>query len=114
MQDGNIGEGDLDDLHGEDDAEDEDRDGNGHQSVALSQSRILLVERCRRHSGSTWLYFPHMELLFLLFAFEGAVAAQASAIRTADCEEIVVAASIALVSYLRSGRLRPSCSFLHS
>lgn len=37
-------------------------------------------------------------LAFLLFAFEGAVASQAAAIRSASCPEFSIAAAVALVS----------------
>lgn len=39
------------------------------------------VGECRRQSKSAWLHFPHIERLFLLFAFEGVIASETSAIR---------------------------------
>lgn len=38
-----------------------------------------LIE-CRDKSSSVWLHFPHLELVFLLFAFQGVVASQAQVI----------------------------------
>lgn len=49
-------------------------DGRTHQTA---------IEGCQKQSNSAWLHFPHIELLFLLFAFEGAVASEASEIREA-------------------------------
>lgn len=56
------------------------------------------IEQCRNRSRSAWLHFPHVELLFLFFAFEGAVASQVSAIRHGGCRLIIIVASVALVS----------------
>lgn len=55
---------------------------NGEPEEQMEQNPIVA---CRRRSRSIWLHFPHLELLFLFWAFEGAVAAQVSAIRTAEC-----------------------------
>lgn len=52
----------------------------------------------RERSRSAWLHFPHVELLFLLFAFEGSVASQAANIQSAACPEVFYAAVAALVS----------------
>lgn len=59
--------------------------------------RALLME-CRDKSRSAWLYFPHIELLFLLFAFEGAVASQLGALRNGGCPWVLYMACTALVS----------------
>ncbi|CAM9746535.1 unnamed protein product [Choristocarpus tenellus] len=40
------------------------------------------ILHCRRRSTSFWLHFPHIELIFLIFAFEGAITAQASMLRS--------------------------------
>lgn len=53
---------------------------------------------CRRRSRSMWLHFPHLELLFLFWAFEGAVAAQVSALKNAECPRVFWLALAALVS----------------
>lgn len=45
-----------------------------------------------------WLHFPHLELLFLFWAFEGAVAAQVSALKNAECPWVFWLALAALVS----------------
>lgn len=60
----------------------------------IEQNPILT---CRRRSRSIWLHFPHLELLFLFWAFEGAVAAQVSAIRIAECPWVFWLALAALV-----------------
>lgn len=45
-----------------------------------------------------WLHFPHLELLFLFWAYEGAVAAQVSALKNAECPRVFWLALVALVS----------------
>lgn len=55
------------------------------------------VAECREVSASVLLHFPHIELLFLVFAFEGAVAAQIGAIRHATCPQVFCTAVIVLV-----------------
>lgn len=66
-----------------------------------SSTQLTAIEECRRRSKSAWLHFPHIELLFLLFAFEGAVGSQAAALRRSlDASEppwVVFAAIGALV-----------------
>lgn len=64
------------------------------------------IEECRNRSHSAWLHFPHVELVFLFFAFEGAIASQVSAIHTAGCPEIIASAGVALVSVQYRGVLR--------
>ena len=59
-------------------------------------ARDPIVE-CRDKSTSAWLHFPHVELVFLLFAFEGFVAAQVSAARNAECLPVFITASTVLV-----------------
>ncbi|CAN0169641.1 unnamed protein product [Scytosiphon promiscuus] len=66
---------------------------------ARTEQSMALLLHARRRSRSAWLYFPHIELLFLFFAFEGALAAQLSAIRENGCLEVVVTAGITLVLY---------------
>ncbi|CAM9748893.1 unnamed protein product [Ascophyllum nodosum] len=61
-------------------------------------ARDPIVE-CRDKSTSAWLHFPHVELVFLLFAFEGFVAAQVSAARNAECLPVFITASTVLVLY---------------
>lgn len=56
------------------------------------------IEQCRSKLGSAWLHFPQFELLFLFYAFEGAVASQVAVIRQADCPEVFFTAIVALVS----------------
>ena len=52
---------------------------------------------CRRRSRSIWLHFPHLELLFLFWAFEGAATAQVSALTNAACPRVFWLALAALV-----------------
>ncbi|CAN0396544.1 unnamed protein product, partial [Ectocarpus sp. 12 AP-2014] len=54
---------------------------------------------CRRRSRSMWLHFPHLELLFLFWAFEGAVAAQVSALKNAECAHVFWLALAALLLF---------------
>lgn len=42
----------------------------------FNETRDTALDHVRQRSSSMWLHFPHVELLFLLFAYEGAVAAQ--------------------------------------
>lgn len=58
------------------------------------------VAECREKSQSAWLHFPHVELVFLFFAFEGAVASQVSAIRENDSPAVFSLAMASLVSRL--------------
>lgn len=56
------------------------------------------VAECREQSQSAWLHFPHIELIFLLFAFEGAVVAQVAAIRESTSPVVFILAIACLVS----------------
>lgn len=58
------------------------------------------IAECRERSQSAWLHFPHVELVFLLFAFEGAVAAQVAAVREASSPLVFTLAIATLVSLL--------------
>lgn len=55
------------------------------------------IAECREVSASVLLHFPHIELLFLVFAFEGAMTAQIGAIRHATCPQVFCTAVIVLV-----------------
>ncbi|CAN0135935.1 unnamed protein product, partial [Ascophyllum nodosum] len=57
----------------------------GDQDVAAAPgtSELDPVTMCREQSSSAWLYFPHLELEFLLFVFHGVVASQAAAMPNA-------------------------------
>ncbi|CAB1109109.1 unnamed protein product [Ectocarpus sp. CCAP 1310/34] len=56
------------------------------------------VAKCRDRSKSLWIHFPHVELLFILYAFQGALAAQVDVLRHGSGALVPVAA-IALVVY---------------
>lgn len=76
-----------------------EEDGGSGRELEASLSNyddLDPVATCRKHFTSAWVYFPHVELLFLFFAFGGAVASQAAALR-ASCPEIFVPAGLALV-----------------
>ena len=68
-------------------------------------SRLSPVAECREQSTSAWLHFPHVELVVLFYAFEGAVASQVSALREGGCPSVMITAAVALVS----GKIRGAC-----
>lgn len=55
------------------------------------------VAACRERSSSIWIYFPHVELVFLLYGVQGSLAVQLEVLRHGDGVVFYVAA-IALVS----------------
>ncbi|CAM9523853.1 unnamed protein product [Ectocarpus sp. 6 AP-2014] len=77
---------------------DEEEGGRGLVPMC-SENQLSPVATCREHSTSAWLHFPHVELVFLFFAFEGAVASFASAIRNSECPEVFYTAIAAMVLY---------------
>ena len=66
--------------------------------ITRSESHMNLVSDCRDRSQAAWLHFPHIELLFLVFAFEGAVASEVAALRDSRCPWVTIAAATTLVS----------------
>ncbi len=68
------------------------------------------IAECREKSQSAWLHFPHVELVFLLFAFEGAVAAQVAALRENFSPVVFILAMSSLVSECWCSRL-PQLAF---
>lgn len=83
----------------ETDCSDEEEGGRRRcRALTRVESRLSPVAECREHSTSAWLHFPHVELVVLFFAFEGAVASQVSALREGGCPPVIVAAAAALVS----------------
>ena len=70
------------------------------------------VAECRKQSQSAWLHFPHIELIFLLFAFEGAVAAQLAAVRESTSPVVFFLAMAYLVS-LYFEEVAPSRVLVH-
>lgn len=77
-------------------------DEEGGSLAASSKSRSDPIAECRDRSSSAWLHFPNIELLFLLFAFEGAVASTVGAIREGGCPLVSAVAVIVLVSFKRT------------
>ena len=66
------------------------------------------IVECRDRSTSLWLHFPHVELGFLIFAFEGFIAAQVYGVRQTGCLPVSITAAIVLVSLLvKSSALTP-------
>ncbi|CAN0166666.1 unnamed protein product, partial [Ectocarpus sp. 4 AP-2014] len=62
-------------------------------------SSIGQVSECRELSQSAWLHYPHLELVFLFFAFEGAVTSQVSALRSTSSSTVFYAAVATLALY---------------
>ena len=67
--------------------------------LTMDRPNLRAIAECREKSGSAWLHFPHMELMFVLYAFEGAVAAQLAAIRRGECYLVFFLALAAFVSH---------------
>lgn len=65
--------------------------------ASLGQLDLDPVEKCRERSKSIWIHFPHVELVFLLYAVQGSFAAQLEVLRHGDGFPLYFAA-IALVS----------------
>lgn len=63
------------------------------------KSLRAMLANCRYRSRSVWLYFPHIELLFLLFAFEGAMASQLATMRGGGCPWVFYLACTFLVRH---------------
>ncbi|CAM9192533.1 unnamed protein product, partial [Hapterophycus canaliculatus] len=77
----------------------DEEEGGGGLLTMRTDSQLDPVATCRQHSTSAWLHFPHVELVFLFFAFEGAVASFASVMRHSECPELFSTAAIAMVLY---------------
>eukprot|EP00903_Cladosiphon_okamuranus_P006435 g6296.t1 len=78
----------------------DEEEGRGQGLVPVrGESWLNPVAECREQSTSVWLHFPHVELIVLFFAFEGAVASFASAMRHSECVEIFYTASAAMALY---------------
>ena len=59
---------------------------------------LSAIAKCREKSNFARLHFPHIELMFILYAFEGAVVAELSAIRHGECYLVFFLALAAFVS----------------
>ena len=82
--------------------EKEEKD-EGKGSTVEVDSRHEMVDpviECRDKSSSAWLHFPHVELMFLFFAFEGFVAAQVYGIHQSECLPVQIIAAVVLVSFV--------------
>ena len=77
--------------------ENSDEEEGGGLVTMGNEGELGPVATCREHSTSAWLHFPHVELVILFFAFEGAVASFASAMRNPECPEVFYTALAALV-----------------
>eukprot|EP00903_Cladosiphon_okamuranus_P012907 g12051.t1 len=73
----------------------------GESGVKRHKTRLNMekIAECRERSQSAWLHFPHVELVFLLFAFEGAVASQVSALRENASPVVFFLAMAAMLVY---------------
>lgn len=83
-----------------------------YNSASDQEEGVLPVDRPRHStlhpiaefrdvSTSAWLHFPHIELVFLFFAFKGFVAAQVWGIRHTKCLPVSITAAVLLVRYGR-------------
>lgn len=84
---------------------------NGNASDSKAGCRMIMdslnpTEECRRMWTSVWLHFPHIELGFLFFAFEGSVVSQLSAILYSECGWVKYTAVAILVSAVNVARIR--------
>lgn len=86
---------------GQDRADDADAEEGTAEAARRREKRLRLTEiaECRTKSDSAWLHFPHVELVFLFFAFEGAVVAQLSAIRENASPAVLCLAIAAFVRF---------------
>eukprot|EP00904_Undaria_pinnatifida_P013952 jgi/Undpi1/9688/HiC_scaffold_27.g12144.m1 len=81
---------------------DDDQEKGGQkrgQSVTRDESRLNPLSVCRDRSQAAWLHFPHIELLFLFFAFEGAVATEVAVLRDSRCPWVIIVSATALILY---------------
>ena len=77
--------------------------GNGKKAAAggTSEDPAEQIAKCRDKSQSIWIYFPHVELVFLLYAVQGSLTAQVAVLREGNSGTVFYAAAVALVSPLR-------------
>lgn len=66
---------------------------------ALNGNRDLdPVAECRKRSQSIWIYFPHVELVYLMYAIQGSLSAQIEVLRHGEYDSVIFyVAAIALV-----------------
>ena len=77
-----------------------DQEKGVSDEICQQQNILDPIFECRDRSTSLWLHFPHVELGFLIFAFEGFIAAQVYGIRQTQCLPVSITAAIVLVSLL--------------
>ncbi|CAM9329857.1 unnamed protein product [Ectocarpus sp. 8 AP-2014] len=70
----------------------------GVASAPEAHADLEPVEKCRERSKSIWIHFPHIELVFLLFAVQGSLAAQVEVLHN-GVDGLFYVAAIALVVY---------------
>ena len=75
----------------------------GGGGLLPTSGRVGPIAEFRNRSSSAWLHFPHFELLFLFFAFEGVVTAAASILQYPGCSYAFYPALAALVSSIQRG-----------
>eukprot|EP00903_Cladosiphon_okamuranus_P018718 g17231.t1 len=77
----------------------DDEEENGEPRMKRANGRMGEISQCREISQSPWLHFPHLELVFLIFAFEGAVTSQVSALKDTNSSKVFYVAAVTLVLY---------------
>eukprot|EP00903_Cladosiphon_okamuranus_P014942 g13833.t1 len=77
----------------------DDDEEYGEPHVKRANGRMGEISQCREISQSPWLHFPHLELVFLIFAFEGAVTSQVSALKDTNSSKVFYMAAATLVLY---------------
>lgn len=93
-------------LYVEDGDESDEEVGQSPSLIMMPGHRsVNPIEHCRDKSRSAWLHFPHVELVFLFFAFEGAVASQVEAIQEATCPAVFFTALFSLVSSSKNAEI---------
>ncbi|CAN0463533.1 unnamed protein product, partial [Ectocarpus sp. 12 AP-2014] len=96
---------------GVNEGEADDTDAEEGMPETAGRSKLSEIAECRERSQSVWLHFPHVELMYLLFAFEGAVAAQVSAIRENATLLVLILAVLALLFFPVLMTFNVMCTF---
>ncbi|CAN0564028.1 unnamed protein product, partial [Ectocarpus sp. 12 AP-2014] len=98
-------------TRGDNEGEADDTDAEEGMPETAGRSKLSEIAECRERSQSVWLHFPHVELMYLLFAFEGAVAAQVSAIRENATLLVLILAVLALLFFPVLMTFNVMCTF---
>ncbi|CAM9909350.1 unnamed protein product [Ectocarpus fasciculatus] len=98
-------------ARGDSEGEADDTDAEEGMPQTGGRRKLSEIAECREKSQSLWLHFPHVELMYLLFAFEGAVAAQVSAIWEDSTLLVLILASLALMTFPVLMTINILCTF---